>query len=168
MLSPMFGIEGPWRGRLAIAPAPACEPYLEKNLRHWRSAGATGVLSLLVPGECPEIAHEEKICVELGMSFYSIPIRDHSVPRPEEMAAIAARLQELEARLRAGEKLVAHCFAGIGRSGMATAALLMIGGVPLQDAIALVTSARGFPTPETDEQRNWLASFDRYRRLSYT
>ena len=49
---------------------------------------------------------------------------------------------------------------------MATAALLMIGGVPLEKAIAQVTEARGLPCPETDEQREWLASFDRFRRVS--
>lgn len=166
MLSPLFVISGPWRGRLAIAPAPAPGRNLEKNLRHWSRFGITAVVSMLKPNERPGWEQEETICRALDLDFYSIPILDHSVPHPDEMPAIAARLAEVEGRLRMGAKVVTHCFAGIGRSGMATISLLMLGGVPLQDAMSLVSSARGLPTPETEEQREWLRAFDRYRRLS--
>lgn len=166
MLSPLFVIAGPWRGRLAIAPAPAPGPNLEKNLRHWNRLGVTDVVSMLRPNERPGWEKEEAICRSLDMDFYSIPILDHSVPLPDEMPEIAARLGEVEARLRVGAKVVTHCFAGIGRSGMATIGLLILGGIPLADAVSLVSSARGLPTPETEEQREWLHAFDRYRRLS--
>lgn len=168
MLSPLFAINGPWTGRLAIAPAPAPGTNLEANLRHWQKIGITAVLSLLRPDDRPGWENEETICIALGLRFYSIPILDHSIPEPDELPAIAAKLAEIETRLRTGEKLVAHCFAGIGRSGMATIALLMIGGIRLPDAIEQVSAARGIPTPETDEQLEWLHAFDRYRRLSYT
>ena len=165
-LSPLFVIDGPWKGRLAIAPAPGPGPDLRNNLQHWRNLGISGVLSLLRPNERPGWEQEPAICEALGMDFYSLPIADHSVPAPEEMPAIAEQLTGIESRLRVGARIVAHCFAGIGRSGMATIALLMIGGVPLDDARKLVSSARGIPTPETQEQREWLRSFDRHRRLS--
>jgi predicted protein tyrosine phosphatase len=166
MLSPLFVISGPWRGRLAIAPAPAPGRNLEKNLRHWNRLGVTTVVSMLKPNERPGWEQEEEICHALGMDFYSIPILDHSVPQADETPLIATRLTEVEGRLRMGAKVVTHCFAGIGRSGMATIGLLMLGGVPLDDAMSLVSSARGLPTPETEEQREWLRAFDRYRRLS--
>jgi predicted protein tyrosine phosphatase len=166
MLSPLFVVSGPWRGRLAIAPAPAPGPNLEKNLRHWNRLGVTAIVSMLRPNERPGWEKEEAICRSLEMNFYSIPILDHSIPQPDEMPAIAARLVEIEARLKMGAKVVTHCFAGIGRSGMVTISLLMLGGVPLDDAMSLVSSARGLPTPETEEQREWLRGFDRYRRLS--
>jgi len=168
MLSPLFVIDGPWRGRLAIAPAPAPEPHLEKNLRQWKNMGLSAVLSLLRPGEREGMEAEEDICYDLGLKFYSIPITDHSVPSPDELPKIAEQLAKIETLLRVGEKVAAHCYAGIGRSGMATISLLMIGGIPLEDAKALVSSARGIPTPETEEQHEWLRSFDRHRRLSYT
>lgn len=123
---------------------------------------------MLRPGERRGWDKEGEFCHDLGLTFYSIPITDHSVPAADEMPAIAAQLEAVEAGLSRGEKIVAHCFAGIGRSGMASAALLMIGGVSLDDAIALVSSARGLPCPETREQREWLREFDRHRRLSYT
>jgi protein-tyrosine phosphatase len=168
MLSPLFVIDGPWRGRLAIAPAPAPEPYLEKNLRQWKNIGISAVVSLLRPGELEGMEAEEEICHEIGLKFYSIPITDHSVPAPDELPKIAEQLTKIEVLLRVGEKVAAHCYAGIGRSGIATISLLMLAGIPLEDARALVSSARGIPTPETEEQHEWLREFDRHRRLSYT
>jgi predicted protein tyrosine phosphatase len=168
MLAPLFAIEGPWPGRLAIAPAPAPGEHLEKNLRHWKKFGLTAVLSLMVPGERPGWDREEELCRSLGLKFYSLPVPDHSVPAPEDLATVEARLLALEADLRAGEKIAVHCFAGIGRSGLATIALLVIAGVPLDEATNLVSNARGLPTPETPEQQEWLRAFDRHRRLSYT
>ena len=167
MFSPLFLIDGPWQGKLAIAPAPAPGPHLQKGLQGWKRLGVTGVLSML-DDERPGWEDEAAICSQLGIRFYSIPIEDHSVPKPEEMPQIAERLVEVEAALRAGEVIVAHCFAGIGRSGMATVALLMIGGVPLDEAMRRVSLARGISCPETEEQREWLRSFDHHRRLSYT
>jgi len=168
MRSPLFAISGPWSGLLAIAPAPAPQPHLEKNLLHWKRLGITTVVSMLQPDELPELEDEPALCESLGLFFYSIPIPDHSIPHPDELPAIAAKLAAIESQLRVGHNVVAHCFAGIGRSGMATAALLMISGVPVDDAMALVSTARGLRTPETEEQREWLREFDRHRRLSYT
>lgn len=168
MFSPLFTIMGPWRGRLAIAPAPAPAPNLKKNLQHWQKLGVTSVLSLMLPYERPGWEDEQKICRSLGLKFHSIPVIDHSVPLPENLPTVALQLKQIEADLCAGEKVVAHCFAGIGRSAMATIALLMIAGVPMEEATEMVSSARGIPTPETEEQREWLRTFDHHRRLSYT
>lgn len=168
MLSPLFAIEGPWRGRLAIAPAPAPGPQLEKNLRHWQRLGVQGVLSLMVPSERPGWEREDETCRAIRLRFSSIPIADHSAPPPEALSQIESQLIEIEARLRAGERIVAHCFAGIGRSGLACISLLMIGSVPLEQATKLVSEARGYPVPEAREQQEWLRAFDRHRRLSYT
>jgi protein-tyrosine phosphatase len=167
MFSPLFLIEGPWKGKLAIAPAPAKGPQLQKALDRWKRLGVTGVVSLLEYG-VRGWEQEEAICRQLGLHFYSIPIADHSVPKPEEMPRITERLIEVEGALRMGGVIVAHCFAGIGRSGMATVALLMIAGVPLEEAMERVSLARGLACPETEEQVEWLRSFDHHRRLSYT
>ena len=168
MIAPLFTIEGPWPGILAIAPAPPPEPRLAKALERWQKLGITVILSLLQPGERPGWDREPEFCEQIGIKFYSLPIRDHSVPDANEMTRVLAVLTQVEAHLNAGERVVAHCFAGIGRSGMATVALLMLGGVPIDQAIDRVSNARGLNCPETEEQLEWLASFDRFRRLSYT
>lgn len=166
MFTPLFLIDGPWRGKLSIAPAPAPEPHLEKSLRHWKRLGITGVFSLMELGERPGWETEEAACRKLDLKFFSLPIVDHSIPRAGEMATVCSRLIEVERELRGGERIVAHCFGGIGRSGMATIGLLTIGGVSLDEAVERVSSARGTLCPETQEQREWLRSFDRFRRLS--
>ncbi len=168
MFAPLFTIQGPWPGVLAIAPAPPPAPHLEKALHRWKKLGVTTILSLMSPGERPGWEDEEDLSDRLGIHFAAIPVRDHSVPLPNEMQAISSVLEQMDRRLKAGERVVVHCFAGIGRSGMATAALLMVAGVPLQEAIERVSMARGLRCPETEEQLEWLASFDRFRRLSYT
>ncbi|HEY3927162.1 MAG TPA: hypothetical protein VGL89_02200 [Candidatus Koribacter sp.] len=162
----MFAINGPWPGLLAIAPAPAPGNMLERNLRRWQRLGLTGVFSLLEPSERPGWEHEADICHSLGLNFYSLPIRDHAIPGPHEMEKVSQRLEEVERALQHGQRIAAHCFAGIGRSGMATVGLLMIAGIPMEDAIQRVSLARGLVCPETDEQVEWLASFDRFRRVS--
>ena len=165
--TPFFVASGPWRGCLAIAPAPLPGPHLEKNLRHWHRLGVNTVLSLMRPGERKGWEKESSICEALGMDFYSVPIMDHSAPEPEELPAIASRLQELEARLRGGERVVVHCFAGIGRSGMTTVALAddrrrTDGGRDRAGQLGTRPSHTG----KLEEQREWLRAFDRYRRLS--
>jgi protein-tyrosine phosphatase len=167
MFSPLFLIEGPWKGKLAIAPAPPPGSHLQRGLQAWKRLGVTGVVSML-DDERPGWKEEAEICQRLGIHFYSIPIEDHCVPKPEDMPRISERLIEVEAALRVGGAIVVHCFAGIGRSGMATVALLMMGGVPLEEAMQRVSLARGLSCPETEEQREWLRSFDHHRRLSYT
>jgi predicted protein tyrosine phosphatase len=168
MIASLFAIEGPWRGILAIAPAPPPGRHLEKALMRWHRLGITTIVSLMLPGERPGWEQEEALCHDLGIIFISIPIRDHSIPEADEMENIVTQLEQIEKRLEAGERVAAHCFGGIGRSGMATIALLMIAGIALPEAIQRVTMARGLRCPETDEQLEWLASFDRFRRLSYT
>jgi predicted protein tyrosine phosphatase len=168
ILAPLFAIEGPWQGRLAIAPAPVPGPYLERNLQHWKKLGVQGVVSLMVAGERPGWEREAEISRIIGLKFSSIPIEDHTAPPPEQLREIESKLVAIETRLREGETIVVHCFAGIGRSGMACIALLMTGGVPLEKATTLVSQARGLPTPEVEAQQEWLRAFDRHRRLSYT
>lgn len=167
MFSNLFLIDGPWRGKLAIAPAPAPGRGLESALRGWQRLGVTGVLSML-DNERRGWEKERQICERVGLEFYSIPVEDHSIPSAEELPEIASRLADVEMELQRGAVIVAHCYAGIGRSGMATVALLMLGGVPLEEAVKRVSDARGRSCPETEEQHEWLRSFDRHRRLSYT
>jgi protein-tyrosine phosphatase len=57
--------------------------------------------------------------------------------------------------LKEGEKMLIHCAAGYGRTGMMTAALLVAMGVDPEKAIALVRTARP-GTIETPEQEAFI------------
>ncbi|MBT7442781.1 MAG: hypothetical protein HN790_02295 [Methylococcales bacterium] len=59
-------------------------------------------------------------------------------------------------RFENGQGVAVHCRAGIGRSGMTTIAVLVRYGLSVDDAITLVSQARGIPVPDTEEQIDWL------------
>ncbi|MFX7763978.1 protein-tyrosine phosphatase family protein, partial [Acinetobacter baumannii] len=63
----------------------------------------------------------------------------------------------LRAALDRGERLVIHCRAGLGRSGMIAARLLVARGLPVETAIAAVRRARPGAI-ETSGQEAWIAN----------
>jgi protein-tyrosine phosphatase len=84
---------------------------------------------------------------QLGIRVIRHPIRDMHVPADE--AAFRATLDEVIARLRAGERVVVACRGGLGRTGTAVACILVDGGLSPSAAIARVRAAR----PGTIERR---------------
>ena len=82
------------------------------------------------------------------------PIPDLHVPDVAELDALLTRLQ---ARLAAGEGLIVHCGAGIGRAGTVAVALLLRLGVPLDEALAHVGASRPSAGPQTAIQDDLLA-----------
>ncbi|MFW2332522.1 protein-tyrosine phosphatase family protein [Ilumatobacter sp.] len=58
----------------------------------------------------------------------------------------------LAARLRAGETLLVHCAAGIGRAGTTAVCILVRLGVPIDDALATVRDSRAMAGPEAGAQ----------------
>ena len=83
-------------------------------------------------------------------------------PIPDLHAPDAGRasvlLDALRSRLDAGETLLVHCGAGIGRAGTVAAALLLSMGVSLDDAIAVVATARPMAGPEAGAQLDLLTA----------
>ena len=57
-----------------------------------------------------------------------------------------------------GSKLIVHCAAGIGRSGTAAVAILMLLGVEIGEAEDIVAAHRPMAGPETGPQRELLES----------
>jgi protein-tyrosine phosphatase len=55
-----------------------------------------------------------------------------------------------------GTKLIVHCAAGIGRSGTAAVAILMLLGVEMREAEDIVAAHRPMAGPETGPQRELL------------
>lgn len=58
----------------------------------------------------------------------------------------------LVARLRAGERLLVHCAAGIGRAGTTAVCILIRLGIPLDEALQTVADARAMAGPEAGSQ----------------
>jgi protein-tyrosine phosphatase len=155
-----FWIRGAPLGRLATSPQPVPHEGLREDLAAWKDQGADIVVSLLGDGEqvINGLADEEDLCRDLGLEFHRFPITDHGLPDSEDaFAALIERLHDESQRNRA---IVVHCFAGIGRSTLVAAALLVRAGLTLPDALELISEARGITVPDTSAQHRWLASLE--------
>jgi protein-tyrosine phosphatase len=155
----MFQIEAPTVGRLAILPRPRPEDWLDRDVAIWRTAGFNAVLSLLELQEAKEVGLEQEAeaCGRAGLAFASYPIADRGVPN--SVAAVEQWTEWVIVRLRRGENVGLHCRAGIGRSGMMAACVLVRLGVEPGEAFEAVSVARGLRVPDTEEQRRWVYSF---------
>ncbi|MFI6999720.1 hypothetical protein [Nocardia sp. NPDC050175] len=120
-----------------------------------RAAGVTTLVSALTPGEEMELELRDEAAAahRAGLEFVAFPIPDRSVPR---VAVARPVLQRLAESVSAGGYLVAHCRAGIGRSALIAAGVLVLEGADPAAVWDLIESSRGCPVPDTDEQRQWV------------
>ena len=63
--------------------------------------------------------------------------------------------------LRGGKAVAIHCRAGIGRSALVAACILVRLGVATTDAFRAIGQARHCPVPDTPEQIDWAVKFAR-------
>jgi protein-tyrosine phosphatase len=77
------------------------------------------------------------------------PVPDLSAPA---LTAMRPLLDDLATRLRAGESVVIHCGAGLGRAGTTAVALLILLGTSLDDALVHVRAHRPMAGPEVGSQ----------------
>ena len=78
------------------------------------------------------------------------PIADLHAPALGEVRPF---LDDAVGRLDAGEHLLVHCGAGIGRAGTIAVCILMLHGLTTADALALVAAHRPMAGPEVGAQR---------------
>lgn len=152
----LFWIPGPWPGRLAVIGRPRGGDWLEDEVSAWQTAGLDVIVSLLEPEEAAqlELLAEETLAQSKNVQFISFPIPDRGVPASTRdvlvlFAKIAGKLEE-------GKKVAIHCRQSVGRSGMAAAGLLITAGMGVDQAIEVVSAARGQDVPETVEQLRWI------------
>ncbi|HEY5664040.1 MAG TPA: hypothetical protein VIS05_08395 [Ilumatobacter sp.] len=84
------------------------------------------------------------------------PIPDLHAPA---LPAMAAFVEDLVGRLRAGASLLVHCGAGIGRAGTTAVCVLVRLGLGLADAEHTVGAARPMAGPEVGAQRELCRAF---------
>jgi protein-tyrosine phosphatase len=77
------------------------------------------------------------------------PIPDLDAPEFDEFAPV---LTDIVDRVVAGDRLIVHCGAGIGRAGTTAVAVLVSLAVPLDDALARVRRHRPAAGPEVGPQ----------------
>jgi protein-tyrosine phosphatase len=160
MSTPPFWIRDAPLGPLATSPQPVPHEGLREDLADWKSQGADIVVSLLSDDEVylDGLTDEADVCRALGLEFHRFPITDHGLPDSED--AFVDLIERLHARRQDNLAIVVHCFAGIGRSTLVAAALLIRSGLTLAEALALISEARGVRVPDTSAQHRWLESLE--------
>ena len=152
-----IGLDTP--GRLGISRKPDGGEALDGQMAGLAHGMVDHVVSLLEPAEAAELGLADEACAagRHGVGFYNFPIVDHGVPADTVHYRRVA--SAVDGRLRAGQTLVIHCRAGLGRAPSLAIAALIEGGMNADEAILRVGKARGRPVPETDEQLAFLRQF---------
>ncbi|WP_410052595.1 protein-tyrosine phosphatase family protein [Bradyrhizobium sp. SZCCHNS3016] len=110
------------------------------------------------------LQREAALCQSHGMAFLSFPVPDRGLP---ESRSVALRLaHDLAARLTDGQTVLIHCRAGIGRSAVITAGVMIRLGVDATEALGRIAAARSVRVPDTDEQRAWVVGIQGIGRVS--
>ena len=143
-------------GALYIMGKPAGFENLRDDILHLSRNGITHIVSLLEVSEADELglANEETLSGDLDITYRQIPVQDRSTP--ESVQDFISLVSESHAHILEGAHLVAHCRAGIGRSGIFTTAVLIKHGLTVDEAFEAVSVARGFRIPDTQSQIDWI------------
>jgi protein-tyrosine phosphatase len=141
--------------QLAIVPRPRGEDWLDDEMAALREEGIDVVVSMLEEEEAAELGlrHEGDAAQRSGMVFVNFPIVDRSVP---DKLKFEQFLERLEGFLKAGKRVGIHCRVCIGRASVTTASLLIRSGISPEDVWLQISSVRGYPVPDTFEQREWV------------
>jgi protein-tyrosine phosphatase len=143
-------------GRLAIMPMPRGGEWLEDEMQSLKKQGVDVLISMLTNEEMQELAldAEARLADMAGIQFCRLPMEDRSVPSDsKDMITIADRIR---AQLTSGIGVAVHCRAGVGRSTLLLACVLMKMGLSAVEALRLIATTRGCPVPDTIDQREWI------------
>ena len=156
MQAEMYKIGSMGNGFVAIMARPSLEANAAASIKNIAGLGIQQVVSLLEPSEALHLgldAEREEVKAN-AMEFISFPIPDMGLPSSVEgFAQLAKQLFE---QVNAGVNTLIHCHAGIGRSGLMAAGILLHCDMDPRQAFAYASKMRGIRVPETPEQEQWL------------
>jgi ADP-ribosyl-[dinitrogen reductase] hydrolase len=130
---------------------------LDADLDTIQAWGANAVLSLVEPHEFARLGVPDfaQAISDTPLQWWRIPITDMATPGVATVAAWRTQGPALLHALNGGQRVLVHCAAGLGRTGMLVAKLLVLHGVSADEAIAQVRRARP-GTIETEAQAEWV------------
>ena len=130
---------------------------LDADLQSIQAWGASAVLSLVEPHEFARLGLPDfaQSIARTPLQWLKVPITDMATPGHASLAAWRAQGPALLQALNSGQRVLVHCAAGLGRTGMLVAKLLVLHGVSADEAIAQVRKARP-GTIETEAQADWV------------
>jgi protein-tyrosine phosphatase len=123
-------------GRPSYPDEPPRADAVESGVRTWRESGVGLVLSLIEDWEVPRRApglFEALARERIDLRRY--PIADFGVPR--EVPGFGQLLRDVGERLAAGDGVLVHCNAGLGRTAVVLASILKAHGLAIDPVTEL-------------------------------
>lgn len=154
--SVFYRVDSIGSGFLAIMARPRGGDRAEQEFSAFAQAGIRRIISLLELHEeyVLGLEHERQQCAAAKIAFESFPIPDRGVP--DTPFALFELSKAIYLRCSGGENTAIHCRAGIGRSSLVAAAVMLHGGTGVDDAFSHIQTIRGVEVPDTPEQLDWL------------
>lgn len=114
--------------------------HLAADLEELQNWGANGVVSLIEKHEFKMNKVEEipNLLADAGMWWLHLPIIDMAITNQKFEDEWAVQGERIRHALRIGERVALHCYAGLGRTGMIGARILVEMGMDNEEAIAAV------------------------------
>lgn len=101
-----------------------------------------------------------------GIAVHRFPIPDVGVPANVESVAPLAKSISGWAAVK--ERVAIHCIGGLGRTGTVAGCFLVEQGVDAAAALKLLRKVRAPNCPETEEQREFVRRYERWRKTHGT
>ncbi|MEJ6610693.1 MAG: tyrosine-protein phosphatase [Paracoccaceae bacterium] len=132
---------------------------LESDLKALKVWGAEVVICLVEPAELTAMGVPDYVETlrKYDFSLFHLPIRDMSIPGQPFEDAWAQHANELTELLSGPSHIVVHCAAGLGRTGMFCAEMLVRVGCSAEDAIQKVRGIR-LGAIETEAQEHYVSA----------
>ena len=150
-------------GKLYLHSMPGRNETLDAFLMQASKNEIDLVVCLAADEELSRLSPDYALCVKedtFPFERKSFVIEDFGVPSNlESFIDFAADLAQ---GILAGQSVLVHCAAGIGRTGLVAASVLMQLGYPIQEAISVISEAGS--SPEIGEQGEFLLAVDTCRR----
>jgi len=149
------------KGRLGLTHMPGSKADRDQDLDALKAKGVDKLVCLQKPKEFqqiskPETVEERRAAVEnRDIDFVHQAIGDFSTPT---LAQALELVDLVNSGLEAGEQVVTHCFAGLGRAGTIAACVLVSRGHDADVAVELVRRYRRGAI-QTAEQAQFVVDF---------
>ncbi len=154
----IYVVESIGSGFLAVMAKPVSGEYIEDEFLGISREGIKQIVSLLETQETYEVGlqNEKSLTEKNDMEFSSYPIKDRGLPKlVNEFKKFTLNLYK---EISDGKNTVIHCRAGIGRTGLVAAGVLLYCGFSPKEAFGHISKKRRVQVPDTEEQVNWLVS----------
>jgi protein-tyrosine phosphatase len=142
-------------GRLYLHSMPGRDEDLAQVWRSLESLSVSAVVCLAPLDEIQRKSPTYADAIEAGtvpISIRRLPVADYQGPDDDQ--AFREMAGEVADQLRRGKAVLVHCGAGVGRTGMFAIAVLMMLGLPIDEARRVVRAAGS--GPETQSQQDGL------------